>query len=60
LLLSLEFDKLDRTDDRGRGCGVHRVICGHGVGTLGIVLALLPSLHSLQDGLVGVRVAWTQ
>jgi hypothetical protein len=30
------------------------------VGTLRIVLALLPSLHSLQNGFVGVRVAWTQ
>jgi hypothetical protein len=60
LLLSLEFDKLGHIGDRrGRRC-VRLVICGRGVGTLCIVLALLPSLHSVQDGLVGVRVAWTQ
>jgi len=36
------------------------VIRGRGVGTLCIILALLPSLHGLQDGLVGVRIPWTQ
>ena len=31
-----------------------------GVGALAVILALLPSLHSVQDSLVGVRIPWTQ
>jgi hypothetical protein len=36
------------------------VICGRGVGALFIILALLASLHSVQDDLVGVWITGTQ
>jgi hypothetical protein len=36
------------------------VICGRGVSTLFTILALLPSLHSVEDGVIGVRIAGTQ
>jgi hypothetical protein len=36
------------------------MICGRGVGTLFVTLALLPSLHSVEDDFVGVWITGTQ
>jgi len=36
------------------------MLCRRGGGTVVVILALLPTLHGVQDGLVGMRIAWTQ
>jgi hypothetical protein len=59
LLLSLKFDKTGDTDDCGRRRCVCAVAGGRGVSTWFILVALLPSLDSVQESLVGLRIAWT-